>query len=457
MNGMRLRAMLEAAEMEGLLAGRGLRGAVASAKAVLFAQAAHTLAGAGLSGEAEARGCWVPGRIEVLGKHTDYGAGRSIVTAVEQGFCTAVVPRRDATVRVFAAATGEAVAFALDPDLTPTHGHWSNYPMTVARRLARNFPGCRRGADIAFVSDLPPASGMSSSSALIVTTYLALAGVNHLTEEAAFRRNVPDALSLASFLGTVENGQNFGDLAGDRGVGTFGGSEDHTAMLCSEAGRLGQFAYCPARLERRIPMPEGYVFAVGFSGVVAEKTGAAQDLYNRASARVGAIVDAWRRETGGQEIHLAPILAGGPVGRLREILSQMKAGPFRAGELLQRLDHFIAENGEIVGPAGDALMAGDVAGFGRLVDRSQQLTETLLDNQVPETVALARLARKQGASAASAFGAGFGGSVWALVRTEDAGAFLGRWSDAYARAFPEQTGRALFLLTQAGPAAFEIA
>ena len=60
-------------------------------------------------------------------------------------------------------------------------GHWSNYPMTVARRLARNFPGLARGADIAFLSTLPRAAGLSTSSALVTATYLVLDAVNDLS------------------------------------------------------------------------------------------------------------------------------------------------------------------------------------------------------------------------------------------------------------------------------------
>jgi galactokinase len=194
------------------------------------------------------------------------------------------------------------------------------------------------------------------------------------------------------------------------------------------------------------------------SGVVAEKTGAAQALYNRASGLVSAMVAAWREATGGDEVYLASILSRGPeaVERLRRILAGVSAGPFTGAELTRRLEHFLAENGEIVGPAGDALAAGDLDGFGRVVDRSQALTESLLGNQVPETVALARTARECGALAASAFGAGFGGSVWALVCADRTETFLARWSAAYRAAHPEAASRGGFFTTRAGPAAFDL-
>ncbi len=451
-----LQALLDRSQVEVLVQAQGLRPAAARGKAELFARAAHHLAEGGAQASTQVQAFFVPGRIEVLGKHTDYAGGRSLVAALEQGFCMVAHPRADTQVQVWA-GQGEPARFALDPELVVPHGHWSNYPMTVARRLARNFPACRRGMELAFCSDLPLAAGMSSSSALMVGTYLALAAFNQLEAEPRYQRQIRDQLELAAYLGTIENGQSFGELEGDRGVGTFGGSEDHTAILCSRAGHIGQFAYCPARFERYIPLPEGCLFAIGSSGVVAEKTGAAQELYNRASARVGAIVAAWQRGTGGAQQHLYPILHSGPEAaeRLRQLLAVQQAGPFSPAELRDRLEHFIAENEQIALPAGEALARGALARFGQLVDRSQELTETLLGNQVPQTAALARLAREQGAVAASAFGAGFGGSVWALVAEAGAVAFLERWAGAYAGAFPAQEGA--FSLSQAGPASFALA
>lgn len=449
-----LQELLDQDRVGALVQARGLRPAAAAAKAGLFARAAGHLAEAGASPQARVQAQFVPGRIEVLGKHTDYAGGRSLVAALEQGFCMVALPREDAQVVVWA-GQGEPARFALDPELVATHGHWSNYPMTVARRLARNFPGCRRGMHLAFCSDLPLAAGMSSSSALMVGTYLALAAFNQLETDVRYQRQIHDQLELAAYLGTIENGQSFGELEGDRGVGTFGGSEDHTAILCSRAGHIGQFAYCPARFERYLPLPEGYLFALGSSGVVAEKTGAAQELYNRASARARALVLAWQRGTGGTQQHLYPILHSEPgaAQRLRRLLETGHEG-FGAAELRDRLEHFIAENEEIALPAGEALAEGGLARFGQLVDRSQELTETLLGNQVPQTVALARLAREQGAVAASAFGAGFGGSVWALVAAAGAEDFLDRWARAYAGAFSAAPGA--FFLSQAGPATFAL-
>ena len=127
----------------------GLREGI-DTKADLFTRAAHHLLADGASGSA--RAYFVPGRIEVLGKHTDYCGGRSLVAAVERGICLVAAPRDDRQVHIHALDAHDSVRFGWDPDLAVPAGRWKNYPMTVARRLARNFPDtCRHGADIAGV------------------------------------------------------------------------------------------------------------------------------------------------------------------------------------------------------------------------------------------------------------------------------------------------------------------
>ena len=101
----------------------------------------------------------------------------------------------------------------------------------------------------------------------------------------------------------------------------------------------------------------------------------------------------------------------------------------------------------------NALTAGRLGEFRALVDRSQQAAESLLGNQVPETVTLARLARELGAHASSAFGAGFGGSVWALVDAAAAEPFRKGWLAAYADRHPAAAARSTGFITRPGPGA----
>lgn len=391
-----------------------------------------------LGGDARAVALWhVPGRVELLGKHTDYAGGRSLLAALERGLVVGMVPRSDSVVTFLDTSSGARVEFPLDPALVPLAGRWAGFPMTVARRLASNFPEARRGADLALASDLPSAAGMSSSSALVVGTFLALAEANGLSTTDAWRSHLATPESLAEYLGCIENGQSFGPLAGDRGVGTFGGSQDHVAILRCRAGSVSQFSFCPVTHEAEIPWPDDKALVIAVSGVRARKTGSEQGAYNRLSLATRRILERWHEASGSAADTLAA--AAAEPGALTDIgaLLERDADPeFPPGFLAGRFRQFVAESFEIIPAGAGALARGDLAEFGALVDRSQRGAEEGLGNQVRETTHLARRARELGAYAASAFGAGFGGSVWAMVDREDAERFGQQWMEGYAALFP---------------------
>lgn len=386
---------------------------------------------------------WVPGRIEFVGKHTDYAGGRSLVCAVEQGIVIAATPRVDRVVRMHDVVRNDTAHLA-PGDATAPRGHWSNYPATVTRRIVRNFSSAVRGANITFASDLPVASGLSSSSALVVATFLALAALNDVEAAPQYRAAIRSCEDLAAYLGTVENGMSFGTLAGEAGVGTFGGSEDHAAILCATPGALTQFSFCPLHTDRVVPLPRDHVFVIASNGVLAEKTGAALDEYNRVSILAREATEWLGRARGRRYQTLAAAIAAGATHR---DLAEMPA-PLRA-----RTAQFAEESTVIVPAVSDALLRDDLTALGLLVAESQRLAESHLGIQVPETVFLAASARELGAVAASAFGAGFGGSVWALVAENDARRFQAQWRDAYAAAFPKRRASANFFVTRPGPRA----
>jgi galactokinase len=392
----------------------------------------------------------IPGRIEVLGKHTDYAGGRSMVAATEQGLIMTVVPRQDRRVQITSLDLNATIEFEMHADLLPSAGTWANYPMTVARRVARNFPGDLKGAEIAISSDLPPASGLSSSSAMIIAIFLALADANDLWKREEFGRNIKSIEDLGGYLGCNENGQTFGDLAGDRGVGTFGGSQDHTAILGSERDRLKVYKYCPVKLEQTIAQPGNWTFAIGSSGVVAEKTGAAMEKYNQASLRVSRILELWRKQTGRKDATLYDALHSSIDAPDRI------AGMLETDELKDRFDQFAAESNQIVPRAARAIAESNGQELGKLVDLSQKLAETKLGNQTRETSFLAKSARELGAIAASAFGAGFGGSVWTLIDLHEHPDFLTRWSQEYELSAPDTSANPTFFTTRPGAAACRI-
>ncbi|MEO7085077.1 MAG: galactokinase family protein [Gemmatimonadaceae bacterium] len=443
----------------------------AEEKARLFARARAALDAlrAGESTSPTPDAYWVPGRIEFLGKHTDYAGGHSLLCTVERGICLLAIARPDRRLRIVdAARPADIVDTAIDADSESTAGHWSTYPAAVARRIALNFGEPLVGADIAFVSDLPLASGLSSSSALVVATFLALSRINDLANRREYSRNIHTAEDLAGYLGAVENGRDFGELAAAAGVGTFGGSEDHTAILCSTRDSLVDYGFCPVRFQARFPLPPDHEFVIASSGIVAEKIGAARDAYNRASLAVVRALELWNRTTGRSDATLAVALdsSRGAIGEMRRIIADevnddpalVSAGGLSRDDarwLMARVRQFHLET-ELIPQAGFALSDGALLQLGAVVDRSQLAAERDLGNQIPVTIWLARDARLNGATAASAFGAGFGGSVYALVRSEIAEAFCAGWSERYREMFPDAGASAMFFRTRAGPPAVRV-
>ena len=409
-----------------------------------------------LPAKAEPLRWFVPGRLEVLGKHTDYAGGRSLLCTAERGFCIAAVPRGDSVVRINDIVRRKTVELSLSPDLQiPAYG-WTVYPSVVVRRVARNFPGANIGAEVILASDLPSAAGMSSSSALVVAIFAVLSAVNRLAERPEYAAGIAGAEDLAGYLGCLENGQTYKSLVGDSGVGTFGGSQDHTAILTSQPGHLKQYSFCPVRFERALKLPDDCVFVIGVSGVVADKTGSAKARYNRASLAARSILDIWRKASGSNSATLAAAASSSPSApdRIRTSLRESRSAD--AGWLVRRFNQFLLESETIIPQAADALARGDLQTFRRLVDQSQEATEKLLGNQVAETVWLTAEARTLGAHAASAFGAGFGGSVWTLVARQGAETFAKHWQQAYRHSGHAAWRKSKFFLTAAGPPLIEI-
>ena len=400
-----------------------------------------------------AGGWWVPGRLEVFGTHTDYAGGRSLVAPVPRGLAFITAARRDRVIRVIDAGdAGQDGVGTISLDQPPTRFRgWRHYVEVTAARLARNFPGGELAADIVFASDLPRAAGMSSSSALVVGIATALAHTAGLRARTEWRQAVRSPIDEAGYLACVENGRTFGQLAGDAGVGTHGGSEDHAAMLAGTAGACTAFAFVPLRHLHTIALPAAWRVVVASSGIGAHKTGTEREAFNRLASGTAALLDLWNAHEPSR-VSLASALdssAAAPA-TLREIVRTSTVPGWPAAALQNRLDHFAREDGRVSASVG-AMSRADEAAFGRLAAESQADSERLLKNQVPETSALVRLAVEAGAIAARSFGAGFGGSVWAIVHSGDAARFSRQWMSTYGSAFPGIAGPVMAFDSNPGP------
>jgi galactokinase len=398
----------------------------------------------------------VPGRVELVGKHVDYAGGRSLTCAVDRAITATVTELAEPLIRVRDEGKRGFVEVPLAADVGRTHGgkRRGTYVVAVARRFARDFPHARTGVDITLRSTLPPSAGLSSSSALVVAIASALVAANPRDDDDAWSVIFGDPLSRAEYFGAMETGAPYGPFSGDAGVGTRGGAQDHVAIVCARDGHVGQFSYMPARLEQYVPWPAGYVLAIGVSGVRATKTGNARARYNRVSDSARALLRSWNAAPARTAATLADALASAPdAGDRLARLAAMGAEEFDGRYLGPRFAQFREEVEIIVPGTADALRESDFTKLGTLVDRSMALAITALANQVPETIFLARRARELGAVAASAFGAGFGGSVWAMIPASDAGAFVARWRAGYVASFPRREPHTDWLVTRpSGPA-----
>jgi galactokinase len=427
----------------------GMSDADAAARAGLMARVE-----AGFRREAGAAPAWlwfVPGRIEVFGKHTDYAGGRSLLCTVPRGIAVAARPREDGIVRVVDLKGREIVAIDPALDRAPRPG-LDNYAGAVARRLALNFPKAPLGAELAILSDLPRAAGVSSSSALVVGIAYALIRRASLHGRPEWRANIASIDDEAWYLGCVENGLSFRALPSSSGVGTLGGSEDHTAILACRAGHVSQYRFVPVHHIGDVVVPRDWTFVVASSGVHADKAGGVRELYNNASRATQVLLEIWNRQAAIQAGSLGEALdsGAGAAALLHDLLDRGSSGGFDAESLRTRLAHFTREDARVPA-AARAFATADRSAIGELAADSQLDADMMLDNQVPETRELVRQALNLGAFAASAFGAGFGGSVWALVNAQDAEPFSRDWASAYAAKAPHIAGGECFVARPGPP------
>jgi galactokinase len=170
--------------------------------------------------------------------------------------------------------------------------------------------------------------------------------------------------------------------------------------------------------------------------VHADKAGSVRDDYNRASLATRALLQCWNEAAPVPARSLgAAICEEGAANKLHELIGARTPAGYTQAALVARLSHFVAEDGRVP-LAARAFASADATALRDLSHDSQRDADEWLGNQTPETRALAAAAFDAGAMAASSFGAGFGGSVWALVASGDAQPFAAAWLSDYARRCP---------------------
>jgi galactokinase len=339
--------------------------------------------------------CRAPGRVNLIGEHTDYNDLPVLPMALQREVRIALRPRADGRVRLHNLEPGfESVEIEVGAHIEPgATGSWGNYVRAPAQELARRF-AIVRGFDGVIGSDLPIASGLSSSSALLNAVGLALAEINQVGIEP---------LALADLMADAE-----------RYTGTRGGGMDQAISLAARAGHAARIDFAPLRL-RHVPVPPDWRFVVAHSGVRTEKTGAARNAYNRRRAECEEALERVAAEVEHEMTrHNAERGYPGLLNGLGAAEALDVGTAVLDGTLFKRFRHVITEAGR-VRDAQDALMMADATVFGTLMDASHGSLRADYNVSSAELDELVALAKEGGAAGARLTGAGFGGCIVALT------------------------------------------
>jgi galactokinase len=326
----------------------------------------------------------VPGRVNLIGEHIDYHNLSVLPMAIQRRIAFAFSPRNDRQVQALT-PFGETTLDLAPIRMCPSGG-WRSY-LEAAVEAVRPRWTLHRGIDIAVAADLPPAAGLSSSTALLTGFALALLEVNEIRP------------TLNELMEILPEGEQF--------VGTRGGGMDHAAVLTAPEGGALLIHFAPFQFEP-VPVPEDSCFLVAHSLTTAEKSGALRSEYNR------------RRTAGSQalaklgEVRFAK---WGDVYDFARLTSLPKNSSRLTDEERRCFLHVVGE-AERVGRGVSALREGNLTAFGEILNASHASLRDLLRVSCPALDELVACALRAGAVGARLTGAGFGGCALALCRSD---------------------------------------
>jgi galactokinase len=329
-----------------------------------------------------------PGRINLIGEHTDYNDGFVLPMAIDRHVVIAFAPRADRVLRAYSAEFNQTRDLSLDTlerrsaadGKKSGRGGWFGYIAGVAWAMIR--AGQRlEGADLAIVSDLPVGVGLSSSAALEIAAARALTAVAGLEWHP---------VAIAQLAQQAEH----------EFAGVACGIMDQLCVAASKE-RAALLIDCRSLETRDVPIPESARFVAFDSGVRRELASRAYNDRRAACERVVAALrhrDSW-------------------VHALRDADDAMLAAvaPSLDPVDVRRASHVIAENRRPLALA-NAFADHDLARAGRLMMHSHASLRDLYEVSSAELDTLVDLAIEQpGCSGARLTGAGFGGCAIALV------------------------------------------
>jgi len=336
-------------------------------------------------------GVWAaPGRVNLIGEHTDYNGGFVLPFAIDRRTAVAVAPRRDRVVRVASTFAPDPVEISLDALSSDVLEGWSAYVLGVVWALGRPTVRDAQGSDLSGVdgvdlfvaSDVPVGSGLSSSAALMCAVAVALDEVWSLGR---------DRLSLAAV----------GQLAENGAVGAPTGIMDEAASLLGERDHA-VLLDCRDLTSRSVALQFD---EAGLEILVMDTR------VEHAHADGGYASRRQSCERGAEALGVALLreLSAADLPRAREVLDD---------ETFRRVRHIVTEDERVL-ETERVLAAQGPTAIGPLLDASHASMRDDFEISCAELDLAVDAARAAGALGARMTGGGFGGAAIALVRRED--------------------------------------
>jgi galactokinase len=420
---------------------------------------------AGVRGKADARifAARAPGRVNLIGEHTDYSGLPVLPVAIDRS--TIVAAAANAAGEIEVANTDPAWRsrrFSIERRIPPYQtGDWANYVKAAIQGVIDRFSARSkwRGASMVVDGRVPPAAGLSSSAALTVSTAMAFMALNELELEP---------LETATMVARSE-----------WYVGTRAGGMDQAASILGRRDHALFIEFDPLRV-CAVKMPAHAALVVADSREVADKSGMVRAEYNRRvvecalAARIlgralkldGVTIlgDVVRAQPGWNAADLVEKLAAAAPARLDAALkeaanllgvsqSELDAELLGEGsnrialdakrplEILKRARHVLSETERVI-HAAEVLEAGRLDEMGKLMNASHKSLANDFECSTQRLDGIVEYARRGGALGARLTGAGFGGSIVALCDVADADAVIesidrGYYAKLYPGAAPE--------------------
>ena len=326
-------------------------------------------------------GVWAaPGRVNVIGEHTDYNDGYVMPFALAQRVLIAAAPRNDHGTWTVTSLNNRSTKIFRDADLQPGMTGWQAYVAGVVWALKE--AGHRiDGADLVLTSDVPKGAGLSSSAALECAVLIALADLNEL--------EIP-GLGRAKLARRAENAF----------VGAPTGLMDQAATTLCTAGHALFFDCRTDAAEQ----------------VLLDTRSAGLEILVLDTKTPHALVDseyAARRTSCEEAARLLGVAALRDVTDLDAALAQLSDPVMR-----RRVRHVVTENARVL-EAVAILRAGRIADLAPLLDASHESMRDDFEITVPQVDLAVDVARASGALGARMTGGGFGGCIIALVEVGD--------------------------------------